>query len=271
MEKYKLLQVVRKTAKRFGNTTPTRVYDTLREDSSYAYLFKVFKPNDIILYSLLVPYNNNGEDIDEIYDRIEMNLFSVELAEVYDSTPEVDCPTCNGRNLVSCDHCNGSGEVECDRCDGVGEVECDMCDGLGIDEEGDQCDHCDGDGKQTCTHCRGNGDVSCDYCGGDGEEYCEDCDNGKVISEDESLILFEDFVSWSPKWKDYFFRGGKDEILDSEDIINFRNNKQTILINYDEQLSEDYEGYENGDTLLFRTRLKNELNFVKDENRLKIV
>lgn len=247
MEKYKLLQVVRKTAKRFGNTTPTKVYDSLREDSSYTYLFKVFKPNDIILYSLLVPYNNNGEDIDEIYDRIEANLFSVELVEVYDSEPEVDCPMCEG------------GTVDCDRCDNTGEEDCDMCDGLGIDEEGNHCDHCDGTGKRRCPR-----------CDGDGDGYCDECVNGVTTSEDKSLILFEDFVSWSPKWKDYFFRSGKDEILDSEDIINFRYNKQTILINYDEHLSEDYQGYENGDTLLFRTRLKNELNFVKDKNRLRI-
>lgn len=270
MEKYKLLQVVRKTAKRFGNTTPTKVYDALREDSSYTYLFKVFKPNDIILYSLLVPYNNNGEDIDEIYDRIEANLFSVELVEVYDSEPEIDCPMCEG-GTVDCDRCNGSGEVECDRCDNTGEEDCDMCDGLGIDEEGDQCDHCDGTGKRHCPRCGGDGNQSCDYCNGDGDVYCDECVNGVTTSEDKSLVLFEDFVSWSPKWKDYFFRSGKDEILDSEDIINFRYNKQTILINYDEHLSEDYQGYENGDTLLFRTRLKNELNFVKDENRLRIV
>jgi len=271
MEKYKLIQLIKKTSKGFGNTTPTRVYDALRGDKTYSHIYKILNPVDIILYSLLVPYHNIGDDIDETYDRIEMNLFSVELAEVYDSEPEVDCPTCGGRNLVPCDHCNGSGEVECDRCDGVGDEDCDMCDGLGIDEEGDQCDHCDGDGKQTCNRCRGNGDVSCDYCGGDGEEYCEDCDNGKVISEDKSTVMFEDFVSWAPKWKDYFFRSSKDEILDNEDINNFRNNKQTLLINYNELLSEDYQGYENGDTLLFRARLKDELRFVKGQYQLSIV
>jgi hypothetical protein len=271
MEKYKLLQIVKKTSKGFGNTTPTRVYDSLRQDVRYSHLYKVFKTNDIILYSLLVPYQNMSEDIDEIYDRIEMNLFSIELTEVYDSEPEVECPTCDGRNLVSCDHCSGNGTVECDRCDGVGEEDCDMCDGLGIDEEGDQCDHCDGSGKQTCNLCRGNSDVSCDYCGGDGEEYCEDCDNGKVISEDKSTVIFEDYVSWAPKWKDYFFRGSKNEILDNEDINNFRHSKQTILLNYDEILSEDYQGYENGDILLFRTRLKDELKFVKEKNSIRIV
>lgn len=271
MEKYKLLQLIKKTAKKFGNTTPTNVYDLIRQDETYSHIYKVLKANDIILYCLLIPYQNIGEDVDETYDRIEMNLFSVGLVEVYDSEPEVECPTCDGRNLVSCDHCNGNGKVECDTCDGNGEFDCDMCDGSGIDEEGDQCDHCDGDGKRNCNQCRGNGETSCDYCGGDGEEYCEDCVNGRIVSEDKSTVLFEDYVSWSPKWKNYFFRSSKDEILDNEDINNFKYNKQTLLINYNEQLSEDYQGYENGNTLLFRTRLKDELDFYKGRYYISIV
>ena len=272
MEKYKLLQIVRKTSKRFGNTTPTKVYDSLRQDSSYTHLFQVLKPNDIIFYSLLVPYYNNGDDIDETYDRIEANLFSVELAEVYDTEPEVECPTCNANHLVDCDMCDTTGEQECNRCDGSGEEDCDYCGGSGMDEDaGEECDMCEGSGRMTCGRCNGSGQESCQYCGGDGEVYCDECVSGSITSEDKSMINFDDYVSWSPKWKDYFFRSGKDEILDSEDIINFRYNKQTILINYDEQLSEDYEGYENGDILLFRTRLKDELNFVKEKGYLRIV
>jgi hypothetical protein len=272
MEKYKLLQIVKKTSKKFGDTTPTRVYDSLRQDVTYSHIYKVLKTKDIILYSLLVPYQNMGEDIDETYDRIEMNLFTVELVEVYDTEPDVECPECHGHRLENCDNCNGTGEVECRECNGSGEVDCDYCDGSGVYEDGEECDMCEGAGRMTCRGCNGNGNESCDYCGGDGENECGYCDGtGEILSQDKSIVYFEDYVSWSSKWKDYFFRGSKNEILDNEDIINFGHSKQTIRLNYDEFLSEDYQGYENGDVLLFRARLKDELEFVKEKNSIKVV
>ena len=271
MEKYQLLSLVKKLSNHFRAKNPSSLLDELLRDEYITPIVNKMTSEDIIMFCLLMPYYRNGNDIDETYDRIEMNLFSVELVEIYDSEPEVECPTCDGRNVVRCDNCNGNGEVECDVCDGAGDVDCDMCDGLGVDEEDDECPHCDGIGKQSCYNCRGSGWASCDYCGGDGEEYCEECKNGKIISEDKSTVIFENFISWSPKWKDYFFRSTKDEVLDNEDINNFKHNNQTIIISSDEKFSEDYQGYENGDVLLFKTRLKDEIKFNKTQYYIEII
>ena len=265
-----MLGILQKTGKKFGTIiTPTRIYESLIDDKYMNHFFDIFDSKDLIMYCLLVPYLNNGDDVDEIYDKIENNLFSIELVEIYNSEPEVDCPKCDGTNVIKCDNCNGDGRLECGYCDGIGDVDCDMCDGLGVDEEGDECHHCNM-GKVTCSECRGNSDISCNVCGGDGEIYCDKCDNGKIVSEDESIVNYDDYVSWNPKWKRYFTTTSKDEVLDSEDINNFLHNKQTIRINYEESLSDGYQGFENGNVLLFRFRDTSELIFNKGVSTIRI-
>ena len=261
MEKHKLLSLVKKTATYFDDySSPNSVYQSLWNDKHFKPLLDRMSPEDVIFYSFLIPINNKGQDIDESYDRIETNMFAVELVEIYNTEPEVDCPNChNGQE--PCDNCDGTGETECDRCDGNGEEDCDYCGGSGMDEDaGEECDMCEGDGKQTCEHCNGHTTESCNYCGGDGETGCYTCDStGKVESSDSSEVMYTDFVSWSGRWKMYFADVKHHEQIDTEDSNNFYNNNQTLIIRQYYEISEEYTGYENGDTFLFHMDEKPEL------------
>jgi len=270
MEKHKLLSLVKKTANYFDDySSPTSVYNSLWNDIHFKPLLDRMSPEDVILYSFLIPINNKQQDIDESYDRIEHNMYSVELIEIYNTEPIVDCPECrNGRE--TCDNCDGQGEILCTSCDGSGEEDCRYCDGSGVDEDsGEECDMCEGDGKQTCGLCNGSNYESCNYCGGDGEYTCGKCEgSGEVESEDKTEIQYLDYISWSNRWKEYFFDKKSDEQLDYEDTKNFGFNPQTILLGISEEISEDYEGYENGDVLLYVTKDTKELNLKKTYERI---
>ena len=259
MEKHKLLSLVKKTGKSFTNKNPTGVYRDIINEKHLESLSHVLKANDLVMYSLLIPRFNMGSDIDEDYDRIENNMFTIELVEIYNSEPEVDCPNChNGHE--PCDNCDGTGEVECRECDGSGEVDCDYCDGSGVYEDGEECDMCEGAGRITCGSCNGHTSESCNYCGGDGETGCYTCDStGKVESSDSSEVMYTDFVSWSGRWKMYFADVKHHEQIDTEDSNNFYNNNQTLIIREYYEISEEYTGYENGDTFLFHMNEKPEL------------
>ena len=121
MEKHKLLSLVKKTGKSFTNKNPTGVYRDIIKEKHLESLSHVLKANDLVMYSLLVPRFNMGSDIDEDYDRIEYNMFTIELVEVYDTEPMVECPECHGSRFENCDNCDGKGETECRSCDGSGE------------------------------------------------------------------------------------------------------------------------------------------------------
>ena len=259
MEKHKLLSLVKKTGKSFTNKNPTGVYRDIINEKHLESLSHVLKANDLVMYSLLIPRFNMGSDIDEDYDRIENNMFTIELVEIYNSEPEVDCPNChNGHE--PCDNCDGTGEVECRECDGSGEVDCDYCDGSGVYEDGEECDMCEGAGRITCGSCNGHTSESCNYCGGDGETGCYTCDStGKVESSDSSEVMYTDFVSWSGRWKMYFADVKHHEQIDTEDSNNFYNNNQTLIIREYYEMSEEYESYDNGDTFLFHMNEKPEL------------
>ena len=260
MEKHKLLSLVKKTGKSFTNKNPTGVYRDIIKEKHLESLSHVLKANDLVMYSLLVPRFNMGSDIDEDYDRIEYNMFTIELVEVYDTEPMVECPECHGSRFENCDNCDGKGETECRSCDGSGEEDCDYCDGSGVYEEGEECDMCQGAGRTTCGRCYGNRTESCNYCDGDGETNCYSCDStGKVESSDSSEVLYTDFVSWSGRWKMYFANVKHHEQIDTEDSNNFYNNNQTLLLRQHEEISEEYQGYENGDTFLFHMNEKPEL------------
>jgi hypothetical protein len=270
MEKHKLLSLVNKTSSYFDDyTTPTSVYKSLWDDTHFKPLLDRMSAEDIIFYSFLVPIKMKGQDIDESYDRIEHNMYSVELVEIYNTEPEVDCPNChNGHE--SCDHCDGTGETECRRCDGNGEEDCDYCDGSGMDEEGEECYSCEGAGRTTCGRCNGSGKESCNYCGGDGESNCYDCDaTGKIYSEDKSEVEYSDYISWSNRWKMYFFDKKADQELDSEDIRNFHNNSQTLFLGMYPEITDEYQGYENGDVLLWVAKDTKDLNLRKFSDRVQ--
>jgi hypothetical protein len=261
MEKHKLITLVKKTGKSFRNQSPTGIYREILNKNHYSALSHVFNAKDLVIFSLLVPRFNMDSDIDEDYDRIENNMFTIELVEVYNTEPEVECGECYGSRLENCDYCDGSGEEECRRCDGSGEEECRRCDGSGVDEEGEECDMCQGAGRMTCGRCNGNGTEPCNYCGGSGENECGYCDGtGKVESKDSAEITYTDFVSWSSRWKMYFAGLKHDEQVDSEDSNNFYNNNQTLILRDYQEISEDYQGYENGDTFLFHMEEKPEIN-----------
>ena len=103
-------------------------------------------------------------------------------------------------------------------------------------------------------------DEDCGYCGGDGETACYTCDStGKVESSDSSEVMYTDFVSWSGRWKMYFADVKHHEQIDTEDSNNFYNNNQTLIIREYYEISEEYTGYENGDTFLFHMDEKPEL------------
>lgn len=261
MEKHKLITLVKRTGKGFRNLNPTGVYREILNNKHYEALSHVFNAKDLVIFSLLVPRFNMESDIDEDYDRIEYNMFTIELVEVYDTEPEVECPECRGSRFENCDHCNGDGEEECRYCDNTGEEDCDACDGSGVDEEGEECYSCEGAGRTTCGRCNGSGYESCSYCGGDGVNECGYCDaTGKVESKNSAEITYTDFVSWSGRWKMFFAGIKHHEQIDYEDSNNFYNNSQTLVLRNYEEISEDYQGYENGDTFLFHMDEKPEIN-----------
>ena len=272
MEKHKLLSLVKKTGKSFTNKNPTGVYKDILTDNHYETLSHVLNANDLVIYSLLAPRFNMGSDIDEDYDRIENNMFTIELVEIYNSEPEVECPECGGHGSDNCDNCDGTGEVECGVCDGAGEEDCRFCGGSGMDEDaGEECDMCEGDGKQTCEHCNGTTYESCNYCGGDGDTNCYDCDStGNIYSDEQVEVQYLDYISWSGNWKGYFFDKKPDQQLDSEDARNFHNNSQTIYLGMYEEITEEYTGYENGDMLLYVTKDTNDLSLKKTSERILI-
>jgi hypothetical protein len=137
------------------------------------------------------------------------------------------------------------------------------------EDSGEECDMCEGDGKQTCELCNGSNYESCQYCGGNGEYTCGKCEgSGEVESEDKTEIQYLDYISWSNRWKEYFFDKKPDEQLDYEDTKNFGFNTQTILLGISEEISEDYEGYENGDVLLYVTKDTKDLNLQKTNERI---
>jgi hypothetical protein len=202
-----------------------------------------------------------GSDIDEDYDSIEYNMFTVELVEIYDPNPSIECKECGGQGVENCDNCDGTGEVECSSCDGTGEVDCDYCDGSGVYEDGEECDMCEGAGRITCGRCNGYTTESCQYCGGDGESGCYTCDStGKVESENSSEVMYTDFVSWSNRWKMYFSGIKHGKQVDNEDSDNFYNNNQTLILRSYHEISEDYEGYDYDDVFLFRMNEKPNIN-----------
>ena len=83
MEKHKLLSLVKKTATYFDDySSPNSVYQSLWNDKHFKPLLDRMSPEDVIFYSFLIPINNKGQDIDESYDRIETNMFAVELIAV---------------------------------------------------------------------------------------------------------------------------------------------------------------------------------------------
>jgi hypothetical protein len=261
MEKHKLLSLVRKTAKSFKHKNPTGVYRDVLGEKHLDPLSHLLKAKDLVMYSLLVPRFNMGSDIDEDYDSIEYNMFTIELVEIYDTNPSIECKECGGQGFENCDNCDGTGEVECSSCDGTGEVDCDYCDGSGVYEDGEECDKCEGAGRITCGRCNGYTTESCNYCGGDGESGCYTCDStGKIESEDSSEVIYTDFVSWSNRWKMYFagIKHGKE--IDLEDANNFLNNNQTLMLRDYQEISEEYQGYENGDTFLFHMDEKPNIN-----------
>lgn len=260
MEKHKLLSLVKKTGKSFTNKNPTGVYREIIKEKHLESLSHVLKANDLVMYSLLVPRFNMGSDIDEDYDRIENNLFTIELVEIYNTEPEVRCSECYGRGQEPCDNCDGTGEVECIECDGSGEIDCYYCDGSGMYEDGEECDNCEGAGRITCSNCNGYTTESCNYCGGDGETNCYTCDStGKVVSSDSSEVIYTDFVSWSNRWKMYFAGIRHHEQIDTQDSNNFYNNNQTLILREYYEMSEEYEGYDEGDTFLFHMNENPEL------------
>jgi hypothetical protein len=260
MEKHKLLSLVRKTGKSFINKNPTGVYRDILNDNNFESLSFILKAKDLVMFSLLVPRFNMGSDIDEDYDRIENNMFTIELVEIYNSEPEVECRECGGHGSENCGNCDGTGEVECRECDGSGEVDCDYCDGSGVYEDGEECDMCEGAGRITCRSCNGHTSEYCNYCGGNGETGCYTCDStGKVESSDSSEVIYADFVSWSGRWKMYFANIKHHEQIDTEDSNNFYNNNQTLIMREYYEISEEYEGYDNGDTFLFHMNENPEL------------
>ena len=270
MEKHKLLSLVRKTGKSFINKNPTGVYRDILNDNNFESLSFILKAKDLVMFSLLVPRFNMGSDIDEDYDRIENNMFTIELVEIYNSEPEVECPECGGHGSENCDNCDGTGEVECGVCDGSGEEDCRFCGGSGMDEDaGEECDMCEGDGKQTCEHCNGSGEESCQYCGGDGDTNCYECDaTGNIFTDEQVEIKNLDYISWSGRWKGYFFDKKADQQLDSEDTRNFHNNSQTIYLGMYEEITKEYTGYDNGDMLLYVAKDTKDLNLQKQSDRV---
>jgi hypothetical protein len=263
MEKHKLLSLVNKTS------TPTSVYSSLWDDIHFKPLLDKMSSEDIIFYSFLIPTKSKGQDIDETYDRIEHNMYSVELIEIYNTEPEVDCPECrNGRE--KCDNCDGEGEILCTNCDGSGEEDCRYCDGSGMDEDsGEECDMCEGDGKQTCEVCNSTNYESCNYCGGEGEYTCGYCEgSGQVVSKDKVEVQYLNYISWSNRWKEYFFDKKPDQQLDSEDTRNFHNNSQTLFLGMHEEITDEYQGYENGEVLLWVAKDTKDLNLRKHSDRI---
>lgn len=261
MEKYKLLGFVKKLSRLLKYKSPTNVLHHVKNDDVFEGLYKTLKKRDLIFFCLLVPRYNMGSNIDVDYDNIELNLFSVDFVEIYNTNPTVDCPECDGNSRQRCENCRGDGEEECRYCDNTGEEDCDYCEGSGQDEEGDECYSCEGAGRTTCNRCNGSGYESCSYCGGDGEVSCDGCDGqGEIESDTMSEIEIFEYVSWNDKWKMFFASKNFDDEIEYTDFNNFINSKQSLQLTYEQDLSDEYVGFDEGDVFLTNMNEKPEFN-----------
>jgi hypothetical protein len=261
MEKYKLLGFVKKLSRLLKDKTPTQVFNTIKDDSFFGDFGKILKQKDLIYFCLLVPRFNMGSNIDEDYDNIELNLFSVDLVEIYDTHPMVTCSECEGGGFDSCDNCDGDGEEECRYCDNTGEQDCEYCEGSGQDEEDQDCGNCEGDGKENCYRCHGRGYESCSYCDGDGKIQCQNCEgDGETESDTLCEISINEFVCWNEKWKMFFASKNYDEEIEYNDYNNFTNSKQTLQLSYETDLSDEYVGADNGNVYITSMNEKPEFN-----------
>jgi DNA polymerase III delta prime subunit len=128
-----------------------------------------------------------------------------------------------------------------------------------------------GVGKTTCARCNGSGTESCEYCDGDGENSCQTCnETGTISDENDAIIQIRNYISWSVRWKNYFSSIKDNEELDYEDAKNFGFNNQTLLLNYEEEISKNYEGYENGNTFLDSFKDTKEINIIQTKQGLTI-
>jgi len=248
MEKDRLLKLVSKSSKSFKDLTPTQIYNKIQSDSIFEPFLSILQPNDIVLYCFLVNQNQLKKDIDEMYDRITSGLYAVQIVEIDEQNPEVDCLYCDA-GLTNCSNCDSVGTISCSQCDETGEVPCHYCEGTGYEDDDTECGECEGDGNETCNDCDGNGEVDCHWCE-DGYILCDDCGgSGEIPDYDLTSVVYSEFVSWSEGWRNNFDTYVSDEIIDTDDYHNFIDNNQTLLLHYVTLKSEHYNDFEVGELL----------------------
>ena len=250
--------------------SPSKIYESMWSDIDFRPILDRMSAENIILFSFLIPIKLKGLNIDELYDKIENDMFSVKLVEIYNEEPKIDCPKCHN-GLNNCDFCDGIGTIGCEDCVEFGDEDCDMCNGTGLDNDNDECPHCDGTGKVNCKKCRGRGTVMCKKCDGDGEVLCDTCNgNGTIVTTEKSEVIIYEYVSYNVRWKEYFFDKNLDQEIDYEDSSNFNNSNQTIVLGIYEQITDKFTGYENDEIILLDVKNTNELNFKLSSNSIEI-
>jgi hypothetical protein len=248
MEKDRLLKLVSKSSKSFKDLTPTQIYNKIQSDSIFEPFLSILQPNDIVLYCFLVNQNQLKKDIDEMYDRITSGLYAVQIAEIDEQNPEVDCSYCDA-GLTNCSNCDSADNISCSQCDETGEVPCHYCEGSGVSDNETECEYCEGSGNETCDDCDGDGEVDCHWCD-DGYNLCDECGgSGEIPDYDLTSVVYSEFVSWSEGWRNNFDTYVSDEIIDDDDYHNFIDNNQTLLLHYVTLKSEHYNDFEVGELL----------------------
>lgn len=128
MEKYNIIKMTKKISHLFKNLSPTGVYNKFLSENTFRYLVDSFNERNLLFLCFLIPRFNKNFNIEEDYDNIELNLFSVITGEIYNENVPVECHKCKGYGEYRCDNCGGFG---CDICNQTGDKICDVCDGSG--------------------------------------------------------------------------------------------------------------------------------------------
>jgi hypothetical protein len=264
MEKDRFLKLVSKTSKSFRNLTPTQIYNKIQSDKIFEPFLSMLQPKDIVLYCFLVNQDQLKKDINEMYDRIISGLYAVQIAEIDEQNPEVDCSHCDS-GLVNCSNCDSTGIISCSKCDGNGEVPCNYCEGSGYEDDDTECSVCEGAGNETCNNCDGNGEDGCPWCD-DGHDLCDECGgSGDVPDYELTSVIFSEYISWSEGWRNNFDTYVENDIIDEDDYHNFIENNQTLLINHITLNSENYKDFEVGelifDELIFQPTIDRASSF----------
>lgn len=261
MQKDKLISFTKRTSDLYpDNSTAKAVYDLFTKDPEMTPLFgKILSPEDVLIYSFMIPKFKEGVDLNGLYEVIKFFLTGIAIGQVEEHNPEEQCDECGGTGDITCSDCGGDGSYECGNCDGKGEFECYECDGEGEDSEGETCSSCQGSGMVDCETCDGNGNINCESCDGFGQNSCSNCDsNGKIRYDDSVKVYNMTCITYHPELVEKFVDLDYGDSLSDDDLNKlFKTNTTIVIKGYDSIEDDNILVEKDDEDWFFETELKN--------------